>query len=78
MFESGVFGARALASCGRYAAGVLQPLRSCAAQSVTAAGAAFSNAIASAGELPADGPPALIVHQNTFGDGKPLENSLMM
>ena len=57
MFESGVFRARALAAGGRYAAGMLRPVRRCATQSVAAAPAAFSNA--DAGELPADGAQAL-------------------
>jgi hypothetical protein len=57
MFESGMFRARALAAGGRYAAGMLRPMRSSATQSVAAASAAFSNA--DAGELPADGAQAL-------------------
>ena len=61
MFESGVRRARALDACGRNAAGMLQPVRRSAASSFAAAGAAVSNAGASAGELPADGPGALIV-----------------
>jgi hypothetical protein len=59
MFESGVFRARALAARGRFAAGMLQPVRRSAAQSVAAARAALPNEAASAGELPADGPETL-------------------
>src|SRR6202050_5894317 len=57
MFEPGMFRARALAAGGRYAAGMLRPVRRCATQSAAAAPAAFSNA--DAGELPADGAQAL-------------------
>jgi len=57
MFEPGMFRARALAAGGRYAAGMLRPVRRSATQSVAAAPAAFSNA--DAGELPADGAQAL-------------------
>jgi len=63
MFEPGMFRARALAAGGRYAAGMLRPVRRCATQSVAAAPAAFSNA--DAGELPADGAQALNPAQNS-------------
>jgi hypothetical protein len=60
MFESGMRRARTLDAGGRNSAGILQPVRRCAAQSFAAAGTAVSNADASAGELPADGPETLI------------------
>jgi hypothetical protein len=69
MFESGVFRARALAAGGRYAAGMLRPVRRCATQSVAAAPAAFSNA--DAGELPADGAQALKPPQNSGERARP-------
>jgi hypothetical protein len=61
MFESGMFRARALAAGGRYAAGMLRPVRRSAAQSAAAAATAFSDA--DAGELPADGAQALNFRQ---------------
>lgn len=72
MFESGVFRARALAAGGRYAAGMLRPVRRCATQSVAAAPAAFSNA--DAGELPADGAQALNLRK-TAESGKTYAHS---
>ncbi len=66
MFESGMFRARALAAGGRYAAGMLRPVRRSAAQGIATAAAAISNA--DAGELPADGAQALNLPESSDGN----------